>query len=392
MNINFIDLFCGAGGLSSGLTKAGLNCLAGIDFLQPAVDTFKANHKGSIGLCADLREIETKDVRKMIGRRKVHLICGGPPCQGFSTIGTNDPNDMRNHLFMQYVKFVEDFNPNYILIENVTGLLAQKNIDTLTSIFDCFEELGYHPNVRVLSAHHYGVPQARRRVIIIGNNLQIENRYPDKRFNNPGEEKDTYEPTRTVGWAFENLIKHNGSQHNHELETTLIKKELERDRISHIPEGKSVRYERDEQKYLPKDLWFEHDWAEIEEKRFREAKLCRLDRSKPSPTIVTDGKRYYHPTEDRYLTVREAAAIQSFPQDFIFSGSVTKQWIQIGNAVPPMMAEALGSSIQAMHKNRRQKVQFNTNRDIELMRSIAFKYSEDTSYDNPKLSQASFDY
>ena len=392
MIINFIDLFCGAGGLSSGLTKAGLNCLVGIDFLQPAVDTFNANHRDSIGICLDLREAQTKSIKKLIRNRRVHLICGGPPCQGFSMIGKNDSNDSRNHLFMEYLKFVEDFNPNYILIENVTGLLALKNIDTLKSIFDCFDKLGYHLDVRVLSAHHFGVPQARRRVIIIGNNLQIENRYPDKKFNNPGEEKDVYEPARTVDWAFKNLVKHNGSQHNHELKTALIKNQLKRDRISHVPEGKSVRYERDEKKYLPKELWFGCNWEEIDEKRFREAKLKRLDRSKPSPTISTDGKKYYHPTEDRYLTVREAAAIQSFPQDFNFSGSLKKQWTQIGNAVPPLMAEALGKSIQAMHKNMKKKVEHNTYRDFELLRNIAFKYSEETSYDNPKLTQTSFNF
>ena len=125
MSFNFIDLFSGAGGLSHGLSKAGMNCLVGIDFLKPAIETFKHNHKNSHAICGDLREIETKDIKKLIKNRKVHLVCGGPPCQGFSTIGTNDADDSRNHLFMQYVKFVKDFNPNYILIENVTGLLSK---------------------------------------------------------------------------------------------------------------------------------------------------------------------------------------------------------------------------------------------------------------------------
>ena len=149
MKLNIIDLFCGAGGLSHGLEKSGLNCLMGIDFLEPAVETFRKNHINSIGLCADLRELSISEIKKQINK-KVHLICGGPPCQGFSTIGTNDAKDNRNHLFMEYVKFVKGFKPNYILIENVTGLLSTKNRDALISVFNIFEQLGYHLDIRVL--------------------------------------------------------------------------------------------------------------------------------------------------------------------------------------------------------------------------------------------------
>ena len=392
MSFNFIDLFCGAGGLSNGLSRAGMNCLVGIDFLKPAIETFNKNHKNSIGICGDIKEIETSEIKKLIKNRKVHLVCGGPPCQGFSTIGTNDAEDSRNHLFMQYVKFVEDFKPNYILIENVTGLLSKNNINTLASIFDVFEQLDYYLDLRVLSAHHFGVPQARRRVIIIGNNQNIKNLYPEKEFNNPGESNKKYKTTRTVKWAFENLLSYRKKFHNHEVENASIKKQIEKERIKHIPEGRSVRYERDEKEFLPKKLWFDHDWKTISENRFREAKLVRLNREMPSPTIVTDGRRYYHPTEDRYLTVREAAALQSFPSNFVFSGATTNMWTQIGNAVPPLMAKSIGESIMKMHKNRKKKVELEKTRDIELMRSIAFKYSEDTSYDNPKLSQINLDF
>jgi DNA (cytosine-5)-methyltransferase 1 len=392
MSFNFIDLFSGAGGLSHGLSKAGMNCLVGIDFLKPAIETFKHNHKNSHAICGDLREIQTKDIRKLIKNRKVHLVCGGPPCQGFSTIGTNDAEDSRNHLFMQYVKFVKDFNPNYILIENVTGLLSKNNLNTLTSIFNIFEDLGYYLDLRVLSANHYGVPQARRRVIIIGNNQNTKNLYPDKEFNNPEENLKGYKNTRTVEWAFNNLISFRNKVHNHEIERAQISNELEKKRIKHIPQGRSIRYERDEKELLPKKLWFDHDWQTISEKRFREAKLVRLDKKMPSPTIVTDGRRYYHPTEDRYLTVREGAALQSFPPNFVFSGATTNMWTQIGNAVPPLLAESIGKSIMEMHKNRKKKIELDKVRDIELMRSIAFKYSEDTSYDNPKLNQIGFDF
>jgi DNA (cytosine-5)-methyltransferase 1 len=134
MKYNFIDLFSGAGGLSCGFEKAGLNCLAGIDFLKPAIETFKKNHKNAIGIDGDIRKISIKEFKKKIKNKKVHIVCGGPPCQGFSTIGPGDAEDSRNHLFLEFVRFVKELNPEIIVLENVTGILAKKNINTLKSI------------------------------------------------------------------------------------------------------------------------------------------------------------------------------------------------------------------------------------------------------------------
>ena len=381
----FIDLFSGAGGLSCGFEKAGLTCLAGIDFLKPAIETFKKNHKNAIGIDGDIRKILIKDFKKKIKNQKVNIICGGPPCQGFSTIGPGDAKDSRNHLFLEFVRFVKELKPEVIVLENVTGLLAKKNIDTFQSIFNCFEDLGYDLNARVLSSHHYGTPQIRRRVILIGNRIKIENIYPQKKFSNVGEISSKLQSPRTVSWAFKNLIKFKNKSFNHNIETASIKSELEISRISHVPEGKSIRYERDEKKYLPKKLWFNHDWSEIGEKRFREAKFARLDRSKPSPTIVTGSRMYYHPIENRYLTTREAASLQSFPAEFEFSGSITSQWTQIGNAVPPLMAEAIGDSVKKMLKNKKKKIKKNTQTNIEFIRSTAFNYDKDVSNQEQQL-------
>ena len=128
---------------------------------------------------------------------------------------------------------------------------------------------------------------------------------------------------------------------------------------------------------MPKKLWFDHDWNEIGEKRFREAKFARLDRTKPSPTIVTGSRMYYHPIENRYLTTREAASLQSFPSNFEFKGSNTSQWTQIGNAVPPIMAEAIGKCILKMFKNRNKKIKKIEKTNIEFIRSSAFNYDKD---------------
>jgi len=384
--INFIDLFCGAGGLSKGLIKAGMNCLVGIDHLKPAIETFTANHPKSISICDDLRTIKTNEVKKLIGKQKVHLICGGPPCQGFSTIGPGNKDDSRNHLFLEFVRFVKDFKPNVVLIENVTGLLAKKNIETLESIFLCFEKLGYHLSIKVLSAEEYGVAQIRRRVCIIGNNLKTENLFPIPKYGTQDNSKKLQVP-RNVKWAFENLLKHKDNFHNHDKDAAYIKKNIEKERIGHVPEGKYIRYERDEKKYLPKELWFDHDWNKISEKRFREARYYRLNRKKPSPTIVTGSRMYYHPTEDRYLTVREAAAIQSFPANFKFYGSIGRQWTQIGNAVPPVLGYEIGKAILKMFKGKKVKVKKRTRNQLEIIRSTAFKYVYKRSSSNFKKNQ-----
>jgi DNA (cytosine-5)-methyltransferase 1 len=379
--LNFIDLFSGCGGISLGLESAGFNCLLGLDFLAPAIETFKENHKNSIGICADIQKTKTTDIKKLLEGQRVDLICGGPPCQGFSTVGTGDVNDKRNHLFLDFVRFVKDFKPSYIMIENVTGLLAKKNENTLLSIYKEFNKLGYHLDIRALTASHYGVPEARRRVVILGNNLNAQNFYPEKEFSNLGQKVKGLKKVRTVGWAFDHLISYRGQSFNHDLKQAEIKKEIDKSRIKFVPEGKSIRYERDEKEFLPESLWFDHDWSDMSENRFREAKYQRLDRNKPSPTILTSRNVYYHPTEDRYLTVREAAALQSFPARFKFSGSLASQWTQIGNAVPPVMAQKIGEAILKTHANRHIKYKDPQTFNIEAIRKYAFKYDKDT-YDS----------
>lgn len=376
--LNFIDLFSGCGGISNGLEQAGLNCLLGIDFNPAAIETFKLNHKNAIGICGDIQKIKTSEIKKLINHQAVDLICGGPPCQGFSTAGSGNADDQRNHLFLDFVRFVKDFKPSYILIENVTGLLATKNERTLKAIYQEFHQIGYHLNIRVLTASHFGVPEARRRVIILGNRLGCENYYPEKEFANYGEKIKGLKTVRTVEWAFKTLLSHRGKFQNHDIDSAQIKKDIDKQRIQYIPEGKNIRYEKDEKEFLPKKLWFDHDWSSMSENRFREAKYQRLDRKKPSPTILTSRHLYFHPTEHRYLTVREAAALQSFPANFTFTGSLANQWTQVGNAVPPMLAKKLGEAILKTHSKNKEKFKGTTAFDFASIRKYAFQYDKDT--------------
>lgn len=382
MSKTFVDLFSGAGGMSCGLEMAGWECLVAIDYDKAAIETFRLNHPHSETILGDIRDISSEQIQQVMGDRKVDLICGGPPCQGFSTIGQNDRNDKRNFLFLEFIRVVNLLKPNYVAMENVTGLLSKKNETILKNVIDCFTEIGYTVDIKVLSAHHYGVPERRRRTILLGNRFGIGNLYPDSLFQDSEKDSRDLPPPRTVGWAFSNLIEEKGRVFNHDLERAKIPNELEKQRLSYIPEGKSIRYEKDQVSYLPKKLWFPVDWSRLHESRFREAKLNRLDRNSCSNTINTSRTTYYHPTENRYLTAREAAAIQSFPPSYIFSGSLTQQWKQIGNAVPPLLAKSIGETIIKLDKLKEFMDRSVSTDNITKIRSQAFSYKNTLDRDN----------
>jgi DNA (cytosine-5)-methyltransferase 1 len=340
--LNFIDVFSGAGGFSKGLEMAGLRCLLGIDFDAHAMKTFARNHKHAQTFCGDVSKLTDKKLKELLNNQEVHVVIGGPPCQGFSTVGLGNPKDQRNSLFLEFVRLVRLTKPAFIAIENVTGLLAKKNESTLLSIFAQFEKLGYHMDVQVLSAQHYGVPEMRRRTIILGSRLPVAIEFPKlTHLNKPF----------TVGEALKDLATKKGELFNHDLEAAQVKNQLDYQRLKCVPEGHGIRYQKDEKAFLKtKKLSLGIDWSSIPEGRLRQAKYLRLDRKRPSPTIMTHRQSYYHPTEHRYLTQREAARIQSFPNDFVFEGPVSAQWRQIGNAVPPLLGKSLGKSLLKMHK------------------------------------------
>lgn len=370
--LNFIDLFSGAGGLSCGLELAGLNCLLGIDMDKNAMASFGENHKNAKTFCGPISTVTSAILKKLTNNQKIHLVVGGPPCQGFSTVGLGDPNDQRNQLFREFIRVVKIANPDYVVIENVTGLLAKKNEKTLKSIFQIFNKMGYTLDVQVMSAENYGVAEKRRRTIFIGSKNHSEIYFPE-----------TQTKIKTVGDVFKSLKAKNGKIYNHDIEMAKIKSSLDVERIACVPEGKGIRYEEDERNYFKKKrLKLGVDWKNLRENRFRQTKYQRLDRKKPSPTIMTHRHNYFHPTEDRYLTQREAAAIQSFPNDFIFHGPLSAQWRQIGNAVPPLLGKAIGESILAMNTSKNKKIKSNAlasrQDQIKNIRKKAFQYKEAT--------------
>ncbi len=367
--LNFIDVFSGAGGLSCGLELAGMRCLLGIDMDKNAIDTFRTNHKKASIYCGSVTDLSEKKLRELTNNQDIHAVVGGPPCQGFSTVGLGNPNDLRNTLFKEFIRLVKITDPYYVIIENVTGLIAKKNEKTLNDIFKLFHKMGYSLGVQVMSAENYGVPERRRRTIILGSRINEEIIFP---------KVDT--KIITVGEALKSLKSPDGKIYNHDISLAAIKSPLEYARIKCIPEGRGIRYEKDEKAYLPKKLKLGIDWSTIRENRFRQTKYQRLDRQKPSPTIMTHRHNYFHPTEHRYLTQREAAAIQSFPNDFKFVGPLSSQWRQIGNAVPPKLGLALGKAVMSMYQNKNKKINakklFTKSEEaVTKMRKKAFLYN-----------------
>ncbi len=368
---NFIDLFCGCGGFSRGLEQVGHKCLLGVDYEKDAIQSFAMNHSHANVYLGDIRKLTTRKLKSLVNISDVDMIVGGPPCQGFSTVGRGQVDDQRNSLFREFVRIVKVVKPRIVIMENVTGLVAKKNRHTLNAIFKEFERIGYIMDARVLSSEEYGVPEKRRRTIIMG--VRGADRIPFPRITHGVRGKNEIV---CVGDVIEDLKSKEGKAYNHDIKMAQIKSELDRKRLKYIPEGKGIRYQEDEKAYLPKRLRFDINWEELREARFRQTKFQRLDRKKPAPTILTARTAYYHPTEDRYLTPREAAACQSFDNDFIFSGPQTSQFRQIGNAVPPILAQAIGREIK--------KVQFTDVQKFDLIKKEkdfykkAFTYAEHT--------------
>lgn len=357
MKTNILDLFSGAGGLSLGFRQAGFRVAAAIDNDPNLIITHKKNFEESISITADLLKLEPKIFSKEygIGKNDLEGIIGGPPCQGFSLAGPRNFYDKRNRLYLSFIEYVRFFKPRFFLIENVPGLASLFKGKIKDRIIREFTNMGYNVNSKVLLASDYGVPQDRRRIFFVGVEDEMFG-FPDathisiekgqKRIvsmeskvtvrdaisdlplllNETGAEKMPYtmgpksEYQKTMRIGSDKIYNHVATMH--EEQTKRI--------ISLVPQGKNY-------KSLPKDL---------QKTRNFHVAWTRLSYDKPSPTIDTGHRHHFHPEANRVPTVRESARIQSFPDKFIFYGSKTSQYKQVGNAVPPILAHVIAVDIK----------------------------------------------
>lgn len=340
--INVIDMFCGAGGLSLGFENEKFNTLLAIDLWDTAIKTFNHNRKNKVGFVEDINNIDEKYIKDKIGNTKVNGIIGGPPCQGFSLAGKRSVDDIRNQLYKQYFRVLSIINPDFFVIENVTGILNLDNGNFKNDIIKKAKDIGYNIHYKTLIASDYGVPQNRQRVFFIGikSNLDKGNyEFPkpeDNKItcrealsdlpllgNKLKEESYICDPQndyqKLMRKDCEFVMNHENSKHTEET------KKL----ISMIPEGGSI-----------KDLPDKYKGS-----RVYSSLLRRMDSSKPSNTIDTGHRTYFHFKENRVISVREAARLQSFPDSYEFLGGKQSQYKQVGNAVPPILAKKVAKSI-----------------------------------------------
>jgi len=339
-----LDLFCGAGGLSLGLIDAGFAVVGGVDYDKPSIATYKRNFEHP-ALCADLARVEPASLLEDLGldSADIHLLAGGPPCQGFSVQRRGGDRDDRNELLLRFLHFVEVLRPPFFLLENVPGMQTRHGARMIHQFKTGARAAGYAVKSAVLNAADFGVPQIRRRIFIIG---ELEASFFS--FPSPTLERQSW---KTVRDALDGLpappadFTPHPEISNHQLSRMSA---LNIRRIAHVPEGGGWQH-------LPEELRLACHRPGADKIGHRYV-YGRLSWDEPAGTITarfdsfTRGK-FAHPTENRSITLREGARLQSFPDTFVFEGTKEEVAAQIGNAVPPRLAKALGESLLAAYRH-----------------------------------------
>ena len=331
-----IDLFCGAGGLHLGFEKSGYDIKLCIDNNDLVERTHRRNFPNIPIINGYIREVTADQIREYLGKDSLDVVIGGPPCQGFSTIGhraSSDPekryaHDARNELVLVYANLIKELRPKFIVMENVKGILTLDKGAYLKNVMQTLHDAGYNAEYKLINMADYGVPEIRNRVIIIGNRvgLPVEFPLPDHS-DNP---EDGLPAWNACGPVLEDLV---GLPDTPEFNHVVLKhtpKNIERYKL--IPQGGRLP----EEELSP----------ELYRKNFGNT-FKRLDPNRPALTMVPGNDAFpIHPTLHRSLTVREAARIQTFPDWMIFEGNRRQQGHQVGNAVPPMFSHKLGNFIK----------------------------------------------
>jgi DNA (cytosine-5)-methyltransferase 1 len=384
-----LDLFCGCGGFSLGMERAGFRCLAAIDFNAEAVETFRANFPLTPHVLErDLTKFPPSELAKLIGTNRVDVIAGGPPCQGFSGArkvdganhGDRLKDDPRRLLFREYLRYVAHFQPRVFIMENVLGLQTAAGGAYFTAVQHEARLLGYRVVSQVADAFALGVPQKRRRQLIIGVRGDLPGFFPSELTPAPrafpgttlgpaigdlpplaageGEEDADYDPDRRrrhlVRWG--RVARRYLYRVLEVAEAPMLTAHRARPHSARDLRDFALLHEGESSaQAMRRGVAFEWPYSK---EHFKD-RYTRQSRRKACSTIVAhlskDGLMFIHPTQNRSLTPREAARVQSFPDWFWFPVARTHQFRIIGNAVPPLIAEAVGLEVRAFLRAKPKK-------------------------------------
>lgn len=330
--INYIDLFSGAGGMSLGFDQAGFHNIFSVDIEPSFCETYKTNFPGHELIQKDISKLSNAEIKKLTNNKSIDVVIGGPPCQGFSmagNIGRKFIDDSRNQLFREFARVVEVVQPKYFVMENVARLFTHNKGETKQEIIALFNKMNYHVECKVVNTADFGIPQVRNRVIFIGNRISSKIIFPKK----------TVEIPVSIKEAIDSLPKLKSGEtskiHNH---VAMKHSEQMLEKMSYISDGGN----RNE---IPEF---------IRPKSGDVRKYIRYKSSEPAVCVTGDMRKIFHYSQNRALTVRELATLQTFPIDFIFKGSTISQQQQVGNSVPPILAKEIALTITKMMKNDQQ--------------------------------------
>lgn len=315
-----------------GFNSAGFENIFAIDIEDEFLETYRENFKTHCVLREDITKVSNGTIKKLTNNHNIDVIIGGPPCQGFSiagNIGRKFIDDPRNRLFKEFVRVVSVVKPKYFVMENVARLYTHNKTKTRQEIIDDFNKIGYYVECKVLNSADYGVAQVRKRVIFIGSRVTNEILFPSPIVNKFKSVKEAIDDLPILESSQTSTIpNHKAMNHTEQMLT----------KMSFIPDG-------GDRTAIPLSL--RPTSGDVR-------KYIKYSSSKPSVTVTGDMRKIFHYSQNRALTVRELARLQSFPDSFIFKGKSISQQQQVGNAVPPLMAEEIAKSILEMIKREHE--------------------------------------
>jgi len=315
-----------------GFNSAGFENIFAIDIEDEFLETYRENFKRHHVLREDITKVSNGTIKKLTNNHNIDVIIGGPPCQGFSiagNIGRKFIDDPRNRLFKEFVRVVSVVKPKYFVMENVARLYTHNKTKTRQEIIDDFNKIGYYVECKVLNSADYGVAQVRKRVIFIGSRVTNEILFPSPIVNKFKSVKEAIDDLPILESSQTSTIpNHKAMNHTEQMLT----------KMSFIPDG-------GDRTAIPLSL--RPTSGDVR-------KYIKYSSSKPSVTVTGDMRKIFHYSQNRALTVRELARLQSFPDSFIFKGKSISQQQQVGNAVPPLMAEEIAKSILEMIKREHE--------------------------------------